>query len=534
MEVSRFGIFERSLQHSGNPSNPYKQVSATAQFIEPDGKMKRTLPLFWDGGNTWRFRFSPDKVGTWAWETSSSNSGLHGESGTFKVVASDRKGSIHPMTGHPHHFERQDGSRFWFLGETAWSLYVDSAEEQHDRAAAERHIDVRAAQGFNVIHSTLMNELGWGNCGGDPFDDIATERINPDYWKEVDQRLAYLNGKSIVGGLVLAWARKRRDDSEPFAWDRLPNLAAKKRYARYIAARYSAYDVYFIVAGEWNASARDRVDGDVVKQEYIEIGDALQAADPHRRMIGIHPGTAGVHFVRDFNDAAAWMSFGDYQQNYTKLNAEILASRPFNKPVINSEYAYYLRDARKDGKVDKPNSQTLDVIRHATWDILMAGGYVVSGFGSTYLGGARNPGPFNVDAAQNDDWEAQIQHIPVLFKATEWWRLEPHNDLVSSSVARSEDRKINERPAPPTRAYWCLAERGEQYVVYVRGLTTRVDLSLDASARTYMVRQFNPRTGEFEDLGVRQDISAFTYRPPDEQDWVVLLQRANQTSPALE
>jgi hypothetical protein len=429
------------------------------------------------------------------------------------------------MSGHPSHFERQDGSRFWWLGDTAWSLFVDRAETNLDRAAVEHYIDVRASQGFNVVHSMLLQEDGWINCAGPPFVDLATEQINPAYWQEVDSRLAYLNSKDIVGGLVLAWGRKKWHSGEPFAWDRFPSFEAKLRYARYIAARYSAYDVYFIVAGEWNASGRDS-GNDEIRGQYVQIGDALAEADPHRRMVGIHPGTYHNHFCREFNDLAGWMAFGDYQQNYTHLNAEIVASHQFGKPVVNSEYAYYLRDADEDGKVDKPNSQCLDVIRHATWDIVMGGGYVVSGFGSTYMGGARNAGPFAVDAPQNDDWEAQIQHVPALFHETAWWRLGPRNDLISSGVARSEERQIDGRPAPPARAYWCLAEPGEQYLAYVRGLVSEVDVSLDAPARIYAVRQFDPRSGTFQDLGAlcaRRKICRFTYRPPDERDWVVVL-----------
>lgn len=530
MEVPRFGIVERSSQHVGAYGNPYAELSATAQLVEPDGETIRTLPLFWDGGTTWRFRFSPDVTGTWQWSIHSADRGLDGQSGTFKVVPSDRQGSIRPMADYGHHFERQDGARFWFLGDTAWSLYTDSALQKHDRAQAEHYVDVRASQGFNVVHSMLLQEDGWINCGGAPFDDLATERVNPAYWQEVDRRLAYLNGAGIVGGLVLAWGRKRWDGTEPFAWDRFPDMAAKVRYARYVVARYSAYDVYFVVAGEWNASGRDG-GNDRVRQQYIKIGDALQAADPHGHMIGIHPGTHMNHFVREFHDAARWMSFGDYQQNYTHLHAEVVASRRFGKPAVNSEYAYYLRDADQDGVVDKPNSQSVEITRHATWDIVMGGSYVVSGFGSTYMGGARNLGPFDVDAPQNDGWEVQIQHVSALFRSIAWWRLQPRDDLVSADLARSEEREIYGRPAPPATTYWCLAEPGEQYVVYVRGVDAKVDLSLGAPAATYTVRQFDPRCGTFEDLGVRRGISALTYRPPDTQDWVVLLQRSRETAP---
>ena len=48
---------------------------------------------------------------------------------------------------------------------------------------------------FNVVHSQLMPQNGWGNSGGQPFLDFQTESINPAYWQEVDRRIESL-GKS--------------------------------------------------------------------------------------------------------------------------------------------------------------------------------------------------------------------------------------------------------------------------------------------------------------------------------------------------
>jgi hypothetical protein len=528
VHIPQFGIFERSFRHSESYERPYTQLVGTAAFTGPDG-LAREIPLFWDGERTWRVRFSPDQLGCWSWATRSDDPGLDGQGGTFEVVESGLKGSIRPMPGYPHHFERQNGERFWWLGDTQWSLYTDSQETAHDRAAAEHYIDVRAAQGFNVVHSMLMQEDGWTNAGGPPFtgprlEALAGEQINPCYWREVDERLAYLNQQGIVGGLVLAWGRKKwKQEVEPWAWDRFAGLEARQRYARYVAARYSAYDVYLLVAGEWNASARGP-DNEAVRLEYVQIGNALRAADPHKRMTGIHPGCHGNHFCREFNAAADWCDFGDYQQNYVQLNAEVVASRVYGKPVINSEYAYYLRDADEDGVVDKPNSQSLEITRHATWDLVMGGAYVVTGFGNTYMGGARCLGSFGVDAPQNDDWEAQIQHVPAFFERLAWWKLDPHNELLSAAEAPTEERTIHGRPAPPERAYWCLAEPGAQYVLYARGMASEVSLDLDAPAGDYAVWQYDPRTSICQALGVQQGITSFAYSPPDERDWVVVLE----------
>jgi hypothetical protein len=77
MQIPRFGRIERAYQHAGRHANPYTAIDAAAQFLAPDGGM-RHIPLFWDGGATWRFRFSPDQIGTWRWTTHSDDGGLDG------------------------------------------------------------------------------------------------------------------------------------------------------------------------------------------------------------------------------------------------------------------------------------------------------------------------------------------------------------------------------------------------------------------------------------------------------------------------
>src|SRR5262245_59621427 len=175
--VGRFEMHEVALTATGQYANPYSDLEAELSLSPPaGGGNKRVLPLFWDGGATWKFRFSPDQPGIWNWTVSSRDAGLSGKSGSLEVVASNRQGSIRPMPGFPRQFERQDGTTFWFLGDTAWALYYDRADEKYDRDAALAYIDARAAQGFNVLHSSLLSELGWGNRSGMPFDDITAEK----------------------------------------------------------------------------------------------------------------------------------------------------------------------------------------------------------------------------------------------------------------------------------------------------------------------------------------------------------------------
>jgi hypothetical protein len=527
-QVEKHAIFEVALEGAESPLNPYLDIVAEAAVRRPDGQ-DWNVPLFWDGGKTWRLRLSPDKAGRWEYKVTSTDPGLNGRSGGFDCRESRRPGGLRASSQWPGHFERQDGTPFWFMGDTAWGYLTDSAEDNHHRPQAEYYAQTRAAQGFNVIHCMVLSEQGVGNQRGLPFEDIAAEKINPGYWREVDERLAFANRAGLTVGLAIAWGDKR--GVEPFAWSRFASADARKRYARYVAARYGAFDVYFLVSGEWHAEIRARrvAAEETVFRAFVDIGNALNAADAHGRMIGIHPMTAHGS-VREFA-AAPWMSFADYQQNYRELHGRALLSRSLRGPVVNSEYGYHLRDADGDGKPDKENSYTTRDIRLASWDIVMAGGYLVTGFGTTYFGGHRDPGPFDVDARRNDDWEAQIGHLRKFFTQLKWWRLIPSDGLIASGPERATDGMVERGDGrtgirPPASACWVMADPGETYLLYVRGTLRAVEMDLGARGRPFVIRRFDPRTGEVAELGTALVAFRYRFEPPDEQDWVVLLQSA--------
>lgn len=529
--VPQFAPHEIAFTAAGTYSNPYLEVTADATLTEPDGRTTRLLPLFWDGAATWKMRFAPDKPGTWTWTVRSVDRGLDGRTGTFECAKSSRRGSIQPMAAAPRHFQYQNGERMWFMGDTAWAYVTDSSQEKHDRGSSQRYIDRRAAQGFNAIHLMLLNEAGWPNPGGPPWTDITAETINPAYFQEADGRIAYANEHGIVTGIALAWGNKGR--REPYSWGRLPTVEARKRFARYAASRYGAYDVYFLVSGEWHGEVRSRpAAARDVLQEFVAMGDALRAADPHRRMTGIHPMTEHGS-TREFNGVAAWMDFADYQQNYRDLHGRVLQSRTVPKPLVNSEYGYFLRDQDGDGRVDKPHSYTIDDIRRATWDIVMGGAYFVTGFGSTYMGGNRHPTTFLPDDPLNGPWEEQIGKVKQFFTALEYWKLEPHDQLLQCAAARTDDRvtrvdlagrNLTLNQAPVT-TYWCLAEPGRAYAVYIRGTREPVSLRTDGSGK-WAVERFDPRSGAKYKATATVDDGRIQLIAPDDQDWAFVVRRS--------
>jgi hypothetical protein len=224
------------------------------------------------------------------------------------------------------------------------------------------------------------------------------------------------------------------------------------------------------------------------------------------------------------------MSFGDYQQNYHQLHGRALVSRYLDGPVVNSEYGYLLRDQNGDGIPDKDNSYTTDDMRYSSWDIAMAGAYIVTGFGNTYFAGHRDPGPFDVDAKKNDEWELQAGLMRRFFESFDYTKVTPADDLLTSAVERGKDRQWREEGStrtgvrPPSATYWALADAGHTYVVYMRGMTEPVNLNLGARPGTFKLRWFNPRSGGFSEAQTVAMRENNPLKAPDAQDWVALVE----------
>jgi len=130
-------MFEASFRATGSYENPYLQVAAEANFTRP-GSAAWKVALFWDGGDRWKLRVSPDVAGQWSFTLASNDPGLNGRSGAFLCMESKRAGGLRPSSRWPGHFERQNGAPFWFMGDTAWAYFTDSAEDNHNRPQAER------------------------------------------------------------------------------------------------------------------------------------------------------------------------------------------------------------------------------------------------------------------------------------------------------------------------------------------------------------------------------------------------------------
>src|SRR5512140_890055 len=66
--VPKWSRFEHVFRSSVAYTNPLQQASLTVMCTSPQGEVSR-VSGFWDGGRTWRVRFSPAQPGHWTFHT---------------------------------------------------------------------------------------------------------------------------------------------------------------------------------------------------------------------------------------------------------------------------------------------------------------------------------------------------------------------------------------------------------------------------------------------------------------------------------
>lgn len=468
--VPLYSRYELRLITSQQYDNPYLDVTVNGIFTSPSGKEMR-LAGFWDGGQTWRVRFAPTERGVWNYRTESNDAELE-TSGTFEATASTRHGFVRVSKTRPYGFEYSDDTPFLLMGDTNWDGMSDGVGfDPHFMD----YVNVRAAQGFNAYHAMVVNNrYDYGrNEGGASFVMFDSEtrdynRVNPGFFQWVDRRVAYADSVGMVSILFFTWSAEVRNMT----------TAQYERLALYIVSRCAAYNVFWVLAGDYQAYFYE-------PPIYRQIGAAVAKADPFDHPISIHPADGYVN--REFAEEP-WLSYVMHQLRDAGefLADSIRADRVYNKPVVNGEYGYHVPESVHPYHGIR---QGADYTRTGAWSIFGAGGYFVAGFKHTFFDPdghyGYDPGfdlpPVYFDLQNAKDLEAARQY-QVFYKffteQTSWTELQPHREWVLDGQTE------------------LLAKPGAEYVAYnARG--GRMRLQLPAN-QTFALAWFDPIAGQLQ------------------------------------
>jgi len=524
IQVSQWTLFEAKMESARDYENPFWDVTVQVHLTAPSGR-RCTVDAFWDGARTWRVRFCPDEVGEWQWKSEcseSSDMGLHGQWDSFRCVPYTgdnplyQRGSLR-LSDNRHYFVHADGTPFFWLSDTAWNGVLRSKEDDWGH-----YLQTRQQQGFTAVQfvSTQWRAYSQGPHGERSFTGTERIRLHPRFFQRLDPKVTAINEHGLVAAPVMLWAFGEKDPGQALS------EGDAIRLARYLVARWGAYQVVWILGGDGDYHAER-------SERWKRIGNAL-FGQRHDRLVTMHP--RGQQWVGDEFRHETWFDFIGYQSGHgdSPDNLRWLVMGPPARdwrtepilPIVSLEPNYETHPAYQS----KKRFTDFEVRRAAYWSLLIAPPAGVSfGHNSIWVW-AEEPEVSEGHASIGivAPWQEGLDTPGVrsmtmlrrFFDSLPWWQLRPAPELLVDQPGEGEPHRF---------VATARKEDGQLAVVYlpqgsVLSLSKGGDipLCLESLKRPSIARWFNPRTGEWTNAGSVEEATC-TFTAPDSSDWVLCI-----------
>jgi hypothetical protein len=509
-QVERYDYTEITASvTSPDARNPFEDASLTGTAETADGAHHWSVEGFCDSadGSTFRIRFMAPAAGNYKYSVTYKQGDFHkSSSGTFSATEAHRRGVLGVDPSYPWHFIWQGtGEHYFFNGTTAYWLagWRDdhviqfSLDRLHRLKVNRLRVTIAGREAVTFFGEPVMTGPNWtclvaawpAQDANDPLHPgFDYTRFNLPYWQRFERMLSFARDRDMIISLVLDMGDSK---VHPAAGGE-----DERRFIRYAVNRFSAFSNVTWDLGDDLDSYRD-------EKWTHETGMLIQGLDPYKHLETSHPAASNDHQDR----ASSWFGFTSYQEWSRNQHKLMLESRKLQEktgriiPQTNEEYGY--EDHYPHWAL--PGSDSADVLRRTAWEIAMAGAYQTAGETvrrGTNVGADMGGGWMN---GRGDDTMTMFLgygHMVDFFTGFEWWKTNPHDELVDNSN-------------------YCVADPGKTYAVYLpRGGKATVQLQ----PGHYRAYWFSAVTGEKIDLPPAEGPSWTSPEAPDQNDWALLLQ----------
>ncbi|MBZ0297706.1 MAG: DUF4038 domain-containing protein [Anaerolineae bacterium] len=523
-------------------TDPFNEIQLDVVVTAPDGSEQR-VPTFWAGDQTWRVRYSSPQTGIHHFRTVCSdtdNADLHDLTGTLEVTPYEGSNPLYKhgrlqVTADKRHLEHQDGTPFFWLGDTWWMGFCKRLPwpQGFSELAADR-----VAKGFTLIQIVAglypdmepFDERG-ANEAGFPWETDFS-RINPAYFDLVDVRVVYLVQSGLMPCIVGFWGY--------FLGFAGPEVL--KKHWRYLIARYGAYPVVWCCAGEallpWYKSEEfEQLLRTVERNEWLpadkraawsDIMRSIRDTDPYHNPLTIHPTRHGTDQVDDPTTMDIdWLQTG--HGGYRSLSSTIdmledALGREPKMPVLDSEVCY-------EGILEGSREE---VQRFLFWTCMLSGaaGHTYGANGIWQVNTREKPhGPSPHGIAWgNTPWDVayklpgsgQLGLAKRCLEQYEWWRFETHPEWVDPHQTPENRQQSYAAGIPSKVRIIYMPVESVRFVRTDQPFLKELEPGLD-----YKAAWFDPKTGDTYDLGTIHGDNQGDFqlpKPPILQDWVLILE----------
>lgn len=431
----------------------------------------------------------------------------------------------------PHFFAFEDGTPFFWLGDTGWEMI-----HLLTRQEISYYYSARKRQGFNVIQTVILSEfkgLTTPNAyGALPLTsrNPADLALNPvkhkkhtltyTYWDHVDFAVAEAERQGMFIALLPCWGEyviPRERNAIFFTREQAYN------YGNFLGRRYRhKKNVIWILGGDRRP---DEIDGgkELWRQMAKGIADGTNGnnnpactTDYTTTLMTYHSSESSSKWFQQDE----WLDFnmwGSYHDNYgnTKAFEQVYKdnSLPVTKPTLNGEPAY--EEHPVNWLPHNGAFEAYDVRQIAYWSVFAgAPGHTYGCNPVWQFFDVKRPASYYAHTpwkkALNDPGASQLNYLKKLVESRPMLHRQPANQLIVAGEETGNDH--------------CIGTMGKGFAFFYLPTGKSVTLRMDQIAKKDVKAWwFNPRTGEAIVIGLFPSGVPQTFTPPGiskELDWL--------------
>lgn len=449
------------------------------------------------------------------------------------------------VSSNARYLVKENGDPFFWLGDTAWQLFMKLNQEE-----AKKYLADRMNKKFTVIQSHL---LGFSITDKNAYGVVAFKQNdfnqpNEDYWKHADYIIDNAESSGLYMALLPAWARSYIEESKAEAEGEkskgkpaLSDTVTAYSYGLFLGRRYKAkQNIIWILGGDiWGR--KDAVYENLARG----LTDGAANGNPDNILISFHP-PGGTYrppatSTSEFYHNKSWLDFNMIQsghsvgnKNYERITDDY--NLALVKPTLDSEPCYEQHPVQHS--FYKGVFSAWHIRRRAYWS-LFAGA-----FGFTYGGNGiwQMDKPDRIHAkshfnyywyeALNYEGAKQMTYVRALMESRPF--ITPQM-IPDQSILKSQSGSVDDR------IQCARADNYSYLMIYTtNGSPFNVDIS-KMQGKNINAWWYNPRDGRNyntnnkvtkKPLKISTKKSIQNFIPPgtnmQENDWVLILDDASE------
>ncbi len=422
------------------------------------------------------------------------------------------------------YLEKEDGTPFLYLGDTAWELFHRLSIEE-----AEYYLENRAEKGFTVIQAVVLAQLGGltdPNANGDvPLIDNDPLRPVEAYFKHVDAVIDKANELGLVIGLLPTWGRYWTTTN---SGEHIFNVANARSFGTYVGNRYKDKEIIWILGGD------EHINNEEERSIIYAMADGIEEGDQGNHLITYHP--RGPGRSSDYLEEVDWLDFHMFQSSHAGhgMDNGLYVDHDYQltpiKPTLDGEPRYELIPSgfyfSGANRLDFFND--IDCRQVAYWSMLAGACGHTYGHNSVWQMWDTSRAPvlgarISWKEALDHPGAFQMRYVKRLFESRPFHLMKPDQDLILQGSTEIH-RKMRASISLDASFAIIYSPEGQAFTVDQHRI----------QATKLKTIWYDPRYGISHEVHTGNTFAIQVYTPPTSgrgNDWILILEDAERNFP---